>query len=160
MKMLTDVVKSSVIPLYESILDDEEIISQNGDKYLNDIAKELKMIQKDLTTVKSYKTPGWRNGKFECARYCKTLLKHIGLNGEMIVIKIYVPGIMSLNEWSINIEIQTWEGNTSNYKKNIFLTKNITILESKAKTIKDVIEQVFKPNVSSILTLKNFLLEQ
>jgi hypothetical protein len=146
--------------LYEGILGDIETTLQNSDKYINDATRELKMIQKDLTTVKSYKTPGWRNGKFECARYCKTLLEHIGIKGEMIVIKIYVPGIKYVNKWSINIEVQTWNGNTTNYDKNIFLTKNITILESNAKTIKEVIEQIFKPNVSSILTLKKFLLEQ
>lgn len=143
--------------LLESILDDIEDTIKQGDNYIEQVTENFKTLQKDLSIAKSYREVKTYNpGKFVINRYCKNLLTHLGFDGELINIAIYLSGTYGAStsaNCKIVIQLMKYQNKcmTCPYKTGY------TLPGKEYNSLTDVVKKFIKPHLKDINTFKKLL---
>ena len=146
----------SIADIYEGILGDINDNIDSADVFIKNVNIEFEKLKKDLCLANSFNNnPGWRNGTHLYVKYCKNLLTSIDIDGEMLCIEIFNPGIKLLNSWSVEIFTYKHRGTSM----NVVTSKKMSFNENEYKKLSDIIKNVIKPNISTIANFKKFIIE-
>ena len=146
----------NIIDIYEGILGDINDNIDSAEVFIKNVNIEFETLKKDLCITKSFNNnPGWRTGTHLYVKYCKNVLTSIDIDGEILCIKIFNPGIKLLNSWSV--EIFTYK--SCGTSMNVVTSKKMSFNENEYKKLSDIIKNVIKPNISTMANFKKFIIE-
>lgn len=147
----------NIADIYEGILGDIDDNIDSAEVFIKNVNIEFETLKKDLCLTKSFNTnPGWRNGTHLYVKHCKNLLSSIDIDGEMLCIKIFNPGIKEAFSWSV--EIFTLKSRGTGKPANVVTSKKMSFKENEYKKLSDIVKNVIKPSISTIANFKKFII--